>query len=70
MTNSSKPVELISAETLALGERMRRATLGDAHVDRSLKKAKDLHLICYIFTANEAAGQGKFLASKILNQIK
>jgi hypothetical protein len=24
MTNSSKPVELISAETLALGERMRR----------------------------------------------
>ena len=34
MTNSSKPVELISAETLALGERMRRATLGDAHVDR------------------------------------
>ena len=41
MTNSSKPVELISAETLALGERMRRATLGDAHVDRSLKKAKE-----------------------------
>ena len=26
--------------------------------------------IHYIFTANEAAGQGKFLASKILNQIK
>ncbi len=41
MTNSSKPVELISPETLALGERMRRATLGDAHVDRSLKKAKE-----------------------------
>ena len=41
MTNSSKPGALISPETLALGERMRRATLGDAHVDRSLQKAKE-----------------------------
>ena len=41
MTNSPKPVVLISPEILALGERMRRATLGDAHVDRSLQKAKE-----------------------------
>ena len=41
MTNSSKPFEPITPEILALGERMRRATLGDAHVDRSLQKAKE-----------------------------
>ena len=41
MTNSSKPFEPLTPETLALGESMRRATLGDAHVDRSLQKAKE-----------------------------
>ncbi len=58
MTKEAKPFQPVTPETIAMGERMRRATLGDAHVDRSLQKAKEDDFFQPIQEAVTALGWG------------